>query len=120
VIPGGTGAIGYAVAKRLLADNWTITSTGRNRAQFPLSLVKKGVRSEVVDRGDSRSLAKVLGSGADLLVDCVCYDAVGARMLLPHLVSISRTVMISSKAIYVDASGNHSNSGTPPSFACPN
>ena len=119
VILGGTGAIGYAVANRLLADNWTIISTGRNRAHFPFSLAKKGVRFEVTDRGDSRSLAKVLAGGADLLVDCVCYDAVGARMLLPHLANISRTVMISSKAIYVDASGNHSNSDTPPSFAYP-
>jgi hypothetical protein len=40
------------------------------------------------------------GGGADLLVDCLCYTASHARMLLPLARQAGSTVMISAKAVY--------------------
>jgi nucleoside-diphosphate-sugar epimerase len=60
-----------------------------------------------------------LGAGADLLVDCLCFTAAHARGLLPVLGDVGSTVMISTKAVYVDAAGNHVNSAASPDFGGP-
>jgi nucleoside-diphosphate-sugar epimerase len=60
-----------------------------------------------------------LGDGADLLVDCVCFTAADAAELVPFARAAGSTVMISSKAVYVDDAGNHSNSKTKPNFGGP-
>ena len=61
----------------------------------------------------------MVGSGADLLVDCVCFTAEQARRLAAVMPAVGNTVMISSKAVYVDAEGNHSNSAESPRFDGP-
>jgi nucleoside-diphosphate-sugar epimerase len=73
----------------------------------------------VADRDDAGQLFAALGDGADLLVDCICYTAADATRLLPLVAHASSTVMISSKAVYVDDAGNHSNSATAPRFDDP-
>lgn len=78
-----------------------------------------GGRFVAADRDDPRQLAAALGAGADLLIDCVCFTAAHARGLLPLLDDVASTVMISSKAVYVDAAGNHVNSATAPEFDGP-
>jgi nucleoside-diphosphate-sugar epimerase len=57
--------------------------------------------------------------GANLLVDCACFTAAHAELLLPLARHADSTVMISSKAVYVDDAGNHANSPTPPRFTEP-
>jgi nucleoside-diphosphate-sugar epimerase len=47
------------------------------------------------------------------------YTAEDARRLLPFARAVTSTVMISSKAVYVDAAGNHSNSDEPPRYDGP-
>ena len=47
------------------------------------------------------------------------YTAEDARRLLPFVRNATSTVMISSKAVYVDAAGNHSNSDDPPRYDGP-
>jgi nucleoside-diphosphate-sugar epimerase len=64
-------------------------------------------------------MAAAFGTGADLLVDCVCFTAEDAAHLLPLAREAGSTVMISSKAVYVDRDGNHSNSETKPRFDGP-
>lgn len=71
------------------------------------------------DRGDQAQLAAAFAGGADLLVDCVCFTAEDAAGLLPLAREAGSTVMISSKAAYVDRDGNHSNSATRPRFDGP-
>ena len=71
------------------------------------------------DRSDPAQLTDVFGESADLLVDCACFTAEGALQLLPLAREAGSTVMISSKAVYVDGSGNHSNSDTKPRFDGP-
>ena len=86
--------------------------TGRDPSHVPPS----SATFHALDRAEVGGL---VGSGVDLLVDCVCYTADHARALLPLLGSVRSTVMISSKAVYVDDDGRHSNSDVPPSFAGP-
>ncbi len=71
------------------------------------------------DRGDAAQLAEAFGLGADLLIDCACFTTEDARRLLPLAREAGSTVMISSKAVYVDGDGNHSNSETKPRFDGP-
>ncbi len=75
------------------------------------------MRLVLLDRDDPAGLAAAVGDGRDLLVDCACYTAAQARLLLPLIRNVSSPVMISSKAVYVDGEGNHVNSASPPRFA---
>lgn len=109
LILGGTGSIGRATARRLLASGWEVDVTGRDPAHMPRDLAAAGGRFVAADRGD----------GADLLVDCICYTADDAIRLLPLASQAGSTLMISSKAVYVDDVGRHSNSEEAPQFDGP-
>src|SRR5690349_13555253 len=115
LIIGGTGLIGRAVARRLLAAGWRVTVTGRDPRHLPGDLAAGGARFVVADRADPAALP----GGCELVVDCVCFTAAQARLVLPLLRDSRCAVMISSKAVYVDAAGNHVNSATPPRFPGP-
>ena len=52
-------------------------------------------------------------------MDCACYTAQDAAGLLPLARDAASTVLISSKAVYVDAAGHHSNSRVKPCFTGP-
>lgn len=119
VILGGTGAIGRAVATRLLRDGWSVDLTGRDAGRMPSELAERGARFHAADRADTAGTAAVIGSGADLLVDLLCFTADGARSLLPLLGDVASTVMLSSKAVYVDPEGRHVNSEEAPRFGRP-
>jgi nucleoside-diphosphate-sugar epimerase len=103
LILGGTGAIGRATARRLLDAGWQVELTGRDPAHLPAALATAGARFAVADRGDPGQLAAAAGDGADLLVDCVCFTAADAAALLPLARAAGSTVLISSKAVYVDS-----------------
>lgn len=115
LVLGGTGQVGTAVARRLLPAGWEVDLTGRN----PPRAEVEGARYLRSDRSDPDDLRAAIGDDADLLVDNVCYTAAQARLLLPFLESVGSTVMLSSKAVYVDAAGNHSNSDVRPNFGGP-
>jgi NAD(P)-dependent dehydrogenase (short-subunit alcohol dehydrogenase family) len=119
VIIGGTGAIGRATARRLLAAGWSVDLTGRDPARMPRDIAASGGRFIAADRAGAARLRVVCGTGAGLLVDCACYTAEDARNLLPLACDAASAVMISSKAVYADASGHHSNSPVKPGFGGP-
>jgi nucleoside-diphosphate-sugar epimerase len=119
LVVGGTGMIGRAVARRLLAAGWEVDLTGRDPTRLPTEVAAAGGRFVAAERSDSAQLLAALGDGTDLLVDCICYAAEDARRLLPLARNAGSTVMISSKAVYVDALGNHPNSDTAPRFGGP-
>jgi nucleoside-diphosphate-sugar epimerase len=119
LIIGGTGMIGAATARRLLTAGWQVDLVGRDPAHLPADIAAAGGRFVAADRADAAALRAALGAGADLLVDCVCYTAADARALLPLTRDAGSTVMISSKAVYVDAAGRHSNSDAAPDFGGP-
>lgn len=118
LVIGGTGLVGTALARRLLAAGWRVDLTGRDPAHMPASLAAGGARFIAADRSDPGLLAAV-GDGADLIADCLCYTAADAASLLPLALAANSTVMISSNAVYVDAAGHHSNSAIPPHFDGP-
>ncbi len=119
LILGGTGMIGAATARRLLSGGWDVDLVGRDPAHLPADIAAAGGRFVAADRADAGQLRAALGAGADLLVACVCYTAADARALLPLALDAGSTVMISSKAVYVDAAGRHSNSDLAPDFGGP-
>lgn len=115
LVLGGTGQVGVAVARRLLAAGWEVELTGRNAPRVDVD----GARFLRSDRTDPDDLRAAIGAGADLLVDNVCYTAAQARLVLPFLDLVGSTVMLSSKAVYVDDEGRHSNSPGGPRFREP-
>jgi nucleoside-diphosphate-sugar epimerase len=119
LVLGGTGLVGRAIALRLARGGWRVDVTGRDSANTPNELTAADVSFVRADSRDASDVAVAFGAGADLLVDCVCYTAEDARRLLPFARNATATVMISSKAVYVDGAGNHSNSEVPPRFAGP-
>ncbi len=119
LIVGGTGVVGAATARRLLAAAWDVDLTGRNLAHVPRDLAEAGATFVQADRQQPAQMRAAYGAGADLLVDCVCYTAADATRLLPLMRDAGATVMISSKAVYVDSAGNHANSETAPRFDGP-
>lgn len=113
---GGTGQIGRATARRLLAAGWDVDLVGRDPGKLPPGLEARFVRA---DRDDPAELRGAFGDGADLLVDCVCYTGAQAEALVPLARDAGSTVLISSKAVYVDARGNHANSEEAPRYDGP-
>lgn len=116
---GGNGQVGAAAALKLAAAGWEVRSSGRAAARFPQELREAGVRFIRSDRYVAGDLHQLLHQGADAVIDCVAYTAGHARMLLPFRPGIGSLVFISSKAVYVDGHGRHSNSAEPPEFAAP-
>jgi len=119
VVLGGTGVLGRAAARRLLDAGWTVDLVGRDASHVPSDLMIKGARFLAVDRQNSAALGRLIGGGADLLVDALCYTSADARQLLPFLSDVTSVVMLSSKAVYADAEGRHVNSEEPPQFPSP-
>jgi nucleoside-diphosphate-sugar epimerase len=119
LVLGVNGMVGRAVAGALTRAGWVVSGTGRDRDRFPDVLACAGVTFHVSDRRDRRALAQVIGDGADLVVDCVCYTAAQAEQLLEHRDRIGSAIVVSSKAVYVDDHGNHSNSDQQPRFDAP-
>ena len=115
LILGGTGAIGRATARRLLEAGWEVEVTGRDPRRMPSALSAAGARFVAADGHE----AELPAGGVELVVDCICFTADHARRLLPLAADAASTVLISSKAVYVDAAGNHSNSDVPPRFDGP-
>ncbi len=119
VVLGGTGAIGGATAERLALSGWTVDVTGRDAAAMPAELAEAGVRFHALPRTDASGIGRLVGDDTDLLVDLVAYSARDVRSLLPVMGSVAHTVVISTRAVYVDADGRHINGDEPPRFAVP-
>ena len=97
---GGTGQIGLAVAARLAREGWEVRLASRSAppAEGPWRHVSW-------DREEPGALARALGAGADLLVDCVAFEAAHADELLAAQGSVGRLVAVSSASVYRDAEG---------------
>ncbi|SEB51983.1 Nucleoside-diphosphate-sugar epimerase [Paramicrobacterium humi] len=119
IILGGTGAIGGATALRLASRGWDVDVTGRHANAMPGELRDAGVAFHAIDRADTGEIATLMGEGAELLVDAVAYSARDVRALLPVMSSAASTVLISSRAVYVDSVGRHINGDERPRFELP-
>lgn len=119
VILGGTGSLGGATAARLAAAGWDVDITGRDPSAMPSELHESGVRFHPIERSDTAAIARLVGDGANLLVDTLAFRASDVRALLPILSSVTGGVVISGRAVYVDPAGNHLNSDEPPQYSIP-
>lgn len=120
VILGGTGVVGSAIADRLARQGWQVMVTGRTPSRMSDGLRALGVGFAACDRTDVTAMQSLVGSGGhDLLVDCLCFTSADATSLLDLADGVGSTVMISTKAVYVDEAGNNVNSLVPPRFRKP-
>jgi nucleoside-diphosphate-sugar epimerase len=104
LIVGGTGQIGQAAARRLLAAGWRVRLAQRNAARLPDDLAAQ-VETVALDREAPGALAGALAGGADALIDTVAYDEGHARQLLEVEADVGSFVVISSGSVYRDAEG---------------
>ena len=119
ILLGGTGAIGGATAMLLAENGWSVDVTGRDHSRMPSELTQVGVRFHQVERNDTRGVERLIGAGADLLVDLVAYTASDVRALLPSMSFVDCPVLVSSRAVYVDGLGHHINGAVAPRFEGP-
>ncbi|SDL17293.1 Nucleoside-diphosphate-sugar epimerase [Glycomyces sambucus] len=119
IVLGGTGAIGGATALLLAAAGWQVEATGRDRSRMPQELSQAGVRFHALERGDVRGVERLVGDGADLLVDLIAYSAEDVRAMLPAMSAVRCPVLVSSRAVYTDDAGRHLNGDEPPRFGGP-
>jgi nucleoside-diphosphate-sugar epimerase len=97
---GGTGQVGRAVSQRLAEAGWEVTVGARRRRAAP-----SGVRSVAVDRHQPGALERVLGGGADVLVDVIAFTAGDAEQLNAFAGLVGSVIAISSAAVYTDELG---------------
>jgi nucleoside-diphosphate-sugar epimerase len=119
IVLGVSGMTGRAIATEFAHAGWDVVGTGRDHSRFPQLLADRGVEFVRSDRHDPSDLKQVLARGADVVVDCLCYTAEHARHLLRCRGSFGSAVVLSSKAVYVDDQGRHSNSDDSPRFRAP-
>ena len=105
---GGGGQVGRAVARRLLEDGWGVRVGTRSGQPVP------GATAVVVDLTIPGDLGRALGAGADLLLDCVCYDGEQARQLLDVGDRVASLVVLSSGSVYADEQGRSFDEATTP------
>ncbi len=94
-ILGGTGQIGRAVANEFLSAGWTVTISHRGAHTTPADLVERGVKAVTLNRDIPGQLSRVLGTGADVLIDTNAYNRDHGSQL------------IGSKAVLAAASSSH-------------
>lgn len=119
VILGGTGAIGGATALRLATAGWRVEVTGRDASSMPPELAQAGVQFHEIDRQDAAAHDHLIADGTDLVVDVTAYRAHDIRILLPALRRVPSTVVISTRAVYVDPDGHHINGDATAAFPVP-
>ncbi|CAM5513242.1 NAD-dependent epimerase/dehydratase family protein [Streptomyces narbonensis] len=100
---GGSGQVGRAAVRALVADGWEVTAASRGGARderWP-----EEVRTLRLDRTEEGALAAGLGDGCDVLVDIVAYGGGHGRQLTGLADRIGSAVVVSSGAVYEDEEG---------------
>lgn len=119
VVLGVNGMTGRAIANALVDAGHEVVGTGRSAERFPTALRERGAEFLRSERNAPAEVRSALAPGADVVVDVVAYAAAQARSVLTSSSGIGSVVVVSSKAVYVDALGRHSNSDDPPDFGSP-
>ena len=104
-ILGGTGQVGRAVASNLLTAGWTVSIASRGLRTPQENLGALGANFVALDRESPGELARILGDGADALIDITAYDAGHGRQLLDVQNSVGALVIVSSSSVYRDDAG---------------
>ncbi len=105
LIIGGSGQIGRATAKALLADGWAVTAGQKSPTGFPDDLRRAGVEVIHLDREEPGVLPRIVYGGFDAVIDTVAYDDRHARQLLEVQGDVGAFAVISTGSVYADAQG---------------
>jgi nucleoside-diphosphate-sugar epimerase len=100
LIIGGTGQVGRAAARGLIADGWSVTVAHRGASE-PV----EGASAVTINRDDEAAMDALLGQGVDIVVDLVAFRPNHAEQLLRHKAGIGSAILLSSAAVYRDAAG---------------
>ena len=103
-IIGGTGQIGRATARNLLANGWRVRLAQRSDAGLPSDLAGR-VELVELDRDQPGALAVGLAGGADAVIDTIAFTEAHARQLIALSPDIGALVAISSASVYRDGAG---------------
>lgn len=103
-IVGGTGQIGWAIARDLLLAGWSVTVSHRGLRQLP-NARESDLRFLTLDREIPGALAAALADGADAIIDTVAFDAKHADQLLEVQENVGSIMVISSTSVYCDDHG---------------
>lgn len=104
LIIGGSGQIGQATARELLAAGWSVRLAQRSGRWLPEDLAAQ-VEIVPLDREALGAVAGALAGGADALIDAVAFDEAHARQLLEVEADVGALVVISTGSVYCDAEG---------------
>ena len=105
LIIGGSGQIGQAAARALVANGWTVTAGQTRPAGLPDDLRRAGVEVITLDREEPGVLPRIIYGGFDAIIDTVAYDDRHARQLLEVEGDVGAFVVISSGSVYRDDTG---------------
>ncbi|MFJ8753039.1 NAD-dependent epimerase/dehydratase family protein [Streptomyces sp. NPDC102441] len=100
---GATGQIGRPAVRALAEDGWEVTAASRGGGRD--DDWGEGVRAAALDREEEGALEAALGDGCDVLVDVVAFGRDHAAQLAGLAGRVGSAVVISSGAVYEDASG---------------
>lgn len=100
LVMGGSGFVGHAIVRALLASGHTVTVL--NRGHHPVA----GVTQQITNRNNADEMASALkGQSFDTLIDTNCYTEMRARIVTGLLASRApHAVVTSSAAVYRDSS----------------
>jgi nucleoside-diphosphate-sugar epimerase len=104
LIVGGTGQIGLATARSLIAAGWSIRLAQRQGSRLPDDLAPS-VEIVPLDREALGAVAGAVAGGVDALIDTVAYDDGHARQLLELEADVGAMVVISTGSVYCDEAG---------------
>jgi nucleoside-diphosphate-sugar epimerase len=104
-ILGGTGQIGRAVASEFLTADWSVTISHRGTHPAPADLAERGAKVVMLTRDTPGQLSRVLGTGADALIDTTAFDRDHGSQLIDVQASVGCFVVISSASVYRDDRG---------------
>lgn len=118
LILGGTGTLA-AAAEDLARSGADVTVTCRRPELAPPHWSALGIRVLALERDDARGIDALVGDGVDGIVDGQCFTPGHAADLARWSRASGSTIMLSSRAVYVDAAGRHANSEEAPRWPGP-
>lgn len=105
LVLGGSGQIGWAATRALVADGWDVRVLCRGSGEHAARVRSWGAEPVLGDRRDETVLAGALRLGVDVLVDAIGFDDRDATAVLAHKDLVGSAVVISTAGVYADARG---------------
>jgi nucleoside-diphosphate-sugar epimerase len=110
LLVGGSGQIGSAAARALLAAGWSVTIAHRGTRPLPADLADHAA-SLPFDRGDGDALAAA-ARGHDLVLDCVAFTPGDVAAYTAIAGEVGSLVVISTASVYLGSNGTWMDAAT--------